>query len=1115
VVRSPRVLMAVSVIAATGAAGLAKAQQPLTNTGYSETRAPMFFTAARSTGARVDARNAAVLQKHIGVELMGVPIADALDTIAARSGLELIYSQSLLPAGARVTLVASNITVAGALTVTLLDAGVDVRLTGGARATIVARDAVSRVSSGKREDTELTGRVVDGDTRLGVTAAAVVVTGTTIGTMTSDSGTFVLRVPADARSLTVRRIGYIAQTVILKAGTTDYAVTLIRDVLRLEAEVVTGVATSVSSQNAANDVAVVQSQAVNAVPAPTVENALQGEVPGAVIQTNNSGAPGGGLNIQIRGATSINANASPLYVVDGVIVNNETIYSGTNAITAANPGAGVAPSPEDNGVNRIADLNPDDIETVEVLKGASASAIYGSKASSGVIIITTKRGAAGKPAWRLSQQVGHFSDAQYMGLRTFPTLASAQAWGAPLGYDANKIASVYAGPQDFQGQLYSNPEAAYETDLSVSGTAGGTQYFLSGLSKYDNGIQTNTGYQKNSVRANVTQSLSNAISVSVSMMYAHDLTRRGISGNDNIGIAPYDVFSYTPQFVDLAHENADGTWPVNPFGPANPFADAAEIQTPETVNRFIGGGNISWVPWKTDYQDIRIAFTGGADYTDQRDNLYAPPSLQIEQQGTALPGVATTQDGNVSYTNASLNLIHHYAGLSNVDFTTSVGGEDEHRQVVNPSTVSQNLIAGAVSPAIGTVQTNFFNESAQHDQSLYAQEQVITLAQRLALTAGVTAERTTNDGDIAKFYAYPRYSASYRIPHLASFLDEIKLRAAYGQSGTQPNYGVRYTPLTTLIASGAPGIAPPTTLGDPNIKPESEAEIETGFDATMFRSRAQFSATVYQKRVTDLLLQAGVPWSVGYTNEWLNGGEFTNQGIELSLAATPVTSERGPTWVSTTTFYRNYSVVNSLPVAPFAAGAIPLGGPYGEYWIQTGRSVSEIVNTGMLTSNGTPVQVGDGQPSYVMTFNNNVTFRGFSLSALVEWERGLSVCNATNFYFDYGPLLLADTAQQTKRLQEAFAGLAPYVELASFVNLRQAVASYTLPAQWINSVLAGRITSARLSLTGRNLLHSYAKQFTGLDPEGTFVQGEDVSHNVQITTYPPARSFFLGLDLGF
>ncbi len=264
--------------------------------------------------------------------------------------------------------------------------------------------ALSTVANAQQEGTRITGRVTNAAEHVPVPTAQVIVSGTTIGAISTDSGTFTLRVPADAKSMVVRRIGYLAQTITITPGKTEYTIALQKDVLRLETQVVTGLATSVASQNSANAVSVVSTQDINSVPTPTIENSIQGKIPGAVIQGNNGGAPGGGLQIQVRGVTSIYGNGSPLYVVDGVIVDNETVNADENAInnsgggiTSTGASASGAPSVQDNGVNRIADINPDDIESLEVLKGASASAIYGSKASAGVVVITTKRGTSGKP----------------------------------------------------------------------------------------------------------------------------------------------------------------------------------------------------------------------------------------------------------------------------------------------------------------------------------------------------------------------------------------------------------------------------------------------------------------------------------------------------------------------------------------------------------------------------------------------------------------------------------------------------------------------------------------------------------------------------------------------
>jgi TonB-linked SusC/RagA family outer membrane protein len=1073
---------------------------------------PTFFEVSYPSGRRVDARSSDILRAQISLDLHDESIAAALDAVANSAGVSINYSSDVFPKGNRVSLVAPEISLEGALSVILLDTQLDVQLTG-TQLTLVPRGQKDQARA-HQPGPRITGRVLDATSRAPIDAAAVQITGTTIGMSTTDSGTFAVRLPPDAKTFTVRRIGYLAQTVAINPGQTDYTIALARDVLRLEAQVVTGVATTVSSQSAANAVGVVTSQAINEVPAPTVENAIQGQIPGALVEQDNGGAPGGGMQIQIRGVTSINANASPLYVLDGVIVDNNSQDPGNNAITNSNPSVGVASDASDLGVNRIADINPEDIESVEVLKGASASAIYGSKASAGVVIITTKRGKAGKAAWNLSQKVGHFSDAQTLNIRQFPTLASAQAWynndikgattPAQIAADNAFIQGIYAGPQDYQTSLFGNSQASYETDLSVSGTQGGTEYYVSALSKYDNGTLLNTGYNKQSIRSNLTQQVSSSLSASANLFYAHSVTRRGISGNDNNGISPYTTFSYTPQFLNLNRQGPDGSWTANPFGSANAFADAYDINTPETTQRFIGGGNIAWTPYRTEHQSLQVQFIGGADIAHVRDDLFAPSSLQFEQS-QALSGVSLTQETDNQYLNYSINLIHHYTGLSWLDATTSAGFVRERRDLTNPETVSQNLLAGINNPATGTVQTNFFNRSAQRDQSLYAQEQLLALDQRLSFTAGVTAERTTNDGDFRKFYVYPRFSASYRISKFADFLDELKIRGAIGSAGTQPLYGVKYTPFGTTVDAGLPGVASVSQIGLANVKPESETEIETGFDATMFNSRAQLTVTVYQKRITNLLLQAGVNASQGFSAQWLNGGEFTNQGAEISLAATPVQLRNGFTWVSTTSFYRNYSVVNSLPVPPFALFV---------NWIQVGRSVTDMVNTGVLDKSGSPLQQGDVLPGYTVSVDEAVSWGPLRLEGLLDWDRGSVVQNENALYYAFSSLS-GDSVRAARFVSQWDANLAPWTENGTFVKLRTLSLSYTIPARWITGITGSRISSARLALMGRNLWHTYGKGYDGLDPEVSSLGNQNIQRGIEVTPYPPSRSYFLSLDLGF
>src|SRR3954463_6556739 len=215
----------------------------------------------------------------------------------------------------------------------------------------------------------------------------------TVGTMARDDGNFSITLPTQDVVLLVKRIGYPQREVPVASGTTTITVVMRKDVLKLDQIVVTGQATGISRRNLANSVASVDADQLTKVPAASIENALQGKVAGAQIQ-QNTGAPGGGNRIRLRGPSSILANATPLYVVDGVITSDVAIDAGTNKVSRASGNTITAPGQESPD-NRIADLNPDDIENIEVLKGAAAAAIYGSKASGGVIMITTKRGRAG------------------------------------------------------------------------------------------------------------------------------------------------------------------------------------------------------------------------------------------------------------------------------------------------------------------------------------------------------------------------------------------------------------------------------------------------------------------------------------------------------------------------------------------------------------------------------------------------------------------------------------------------------------------------------------------------------------------------------------------------
>jgi TonB-dependent SusC/RagA subfamily outer membrane receptor len=941
----------------------------------------------------------------------------------------------------------------------------------------------------------ITGHLVDA-ANVPIADATVRVTGTTITAQTNRDGEFALVVPAGATSLLVQRQGFIAAQIPLASEKVDYSIVLARDVLQLQSVVLSGPVTTVSPENAAVAIGTVVVQDATQPPPPRLETLIEGAVPGATIESSTSDAPGEGMQLQLRGATTVFDAASPLYVMDGVLLINQP---GENPLLNGR-------FPEGNGINRVADIDPDDIARIEILKGAAATSIYGSKAAAGAVIITTKRGTHGQPHWEIDGEIGHYSLANEFPVRQFPTLRSAQAWyledvthdstAQATASDDALIQGMYAGPENYQTQLFGNTRMSYLGSVSASGMLGGTQYYVSALSKYDNGVLLNTGDDKQSVRGNITQHIGSRFFATANLNYISDVTRQGYAAAN-----PYGVMTYTPGFVDLDQAGPNGTFPHNPFGPSNPFADAVEISAPLNTSRFIAGGSIGLTVWRSIHQSVEIQATGGADRADLHDRLLVPPNLE-SQESQALPGLSVTNVGRISYSNYAGHLTHHYAG-DWIDATTSVGYSTDREANTNPVTIAQNLLTGVSTPVTGTVESEYFEQTHSLQHSFYAQEQVITLASKLALTAGVTAENSTLNGNTKEFYPYPHYSASYRLLHPFAIADEVKFRVAYGTSGNLAPYGAAFTAYQPTIIEGGNGVY--AGLGEgPQFKPEVERETELGFDMPMFHARAQLSATVYQRRISDLVVESSINQQFGPL--FFNGGAFSNYGAELEVQATPVLAASGLTWTSTATFYRNYSVVDALAVPQFNAS--PNYG-LGDNLVVVGRSLTELVNPGRAAANGLPLQLGDIMPSYEMSFGNTVSFHNVRVFALADWSRGGTATDLLGYYFDFSSLT-ADSALAARQRASLAAGGMPFAESATYFTLRQVVLSYSLPARIVDRVGFGRLTSVRLNLSGYDLWSTFT--YKGLDPQaGEF--GNVSSIGFEPTPYPPARSYYLGVAL--
>lgn len=960
----------------------------------------------------------------------------------------------------------------------------------------------------------VSGRVIVEGSGEPLVAASVNVVGTALGTYTDDQGRFSVNVPEGPATLRVRRIGYAQKTIAVPAATTDMDVALARDVLQLETQVVTGTATTVSSVNAANAVTVIGAERLNRVPAQTIDYALQGKVPGATI-SQNSGAPGGGTQVQLRGVSTLNAGFQPLYVIDGVIVDNSMIANGLNVISQS--ARGNFASSQDQSTNRASDINPADIESVQILKGPSASSIYGSRGTNGVIIITTKQGVAGgKSTLDLNQRFGSARLSNKLGLRCFASGADIVA----AGFDSTGFGASTNKCHDYEQELYGEHPLNYQTIASLrGGTAAGTTYFISGLVQHDGGLVRNDFYNKQSLRVNVGHTYSSRLKLNANIEGIHSLTQRGISGNDNTGINPYTTFSSTPSFIEL-RRNPDGTFPRNPItavSNSNPFQNAELIKTPEDVFRMLAAGSGVYNLIARERQTLDFTVRGGLDAYSDHAKIVSPATAYVEQVN-ALPGTLFVSDGNV--VNATLGgSFTHRIIRDPFTATTSFGMGQVRRNTDVVANTGRGVFPGVTN--VSTATQIFTNEgqSIVKSSSIFVQEEFLTMSERLLLTAGVNSERTSNNGDAQKYYAYPKFSGSFRMP-TPSAIDELKLRLAYGRAGNQPTSG-KFTFLTNLIEEGVTGFRASTVKGFPGIKPETASETEGGFDLTFLTGRARLSATQFRKQIDNLILSASVAPSTGFSTQTINGGQIVTHGTEIELGMTPIQGDRF-SWVSNTTYSSNKGRVTRLPVPGFIPTSGSFGSRFGNAFIQQGQLVTvlQAVNgCSALNAAGTSCPsanrilsfMGNSAPDYQMGFNNDLTFGSFRLSSLLDWRKGGLGVNLTNAYFDGG--LGADTATGNLRAADWSKGKAVYVENSGFVKLRELTLGYQLPPAMASRLFNGRAQVARIEFSGRNL-KTWTK-YTGLDPEVSNFGNQPLGRFQDVTPYPPSRTFFLTINTTF
>ncbi len=962
------------------------------------------------------------------------------------------------------------------------------------------------------QELSVSGRVVAKASGEALPGANVRVKGTTAGVTADVEGRFRFTVSGLSQgTLVVSFVGYKTTEIAVASGA-DVRVELDEDVLRLSEVVVTGLASSVSKRNLANAVATVSSQELVTTPSQTLDRALSAKFAGVNV-SQNTGAPGGGINVDLRGTSTIEGATQPLYVVDGVIINNAANQSGIDIVTAAT-GAGSA-NPQGQPTNRVADLNPNEIETIEVLKGSSAAAIYGSKASNGVVIITTKQGTPGKTKVDVSQQIGFNSLLKKIGSRRFTAETARQSYG-----NAGLQIFEQNGGQfiDYEDIMYGEKGFLTETSVSARGGSDRTQFFLSGLVRDENGIIKNSGYQKYGGRVNLNHKFSSRIQADAYINFIRSASDRGITGNDNTNTSFGFSLGFTPSFLDIRPQN--GVYPDHQFNPSNPLHTRDLLINNELVNRTIGSLRLSWNLLVSPKQSLALIVQSGLDFYSQENKVISPPELQFERSAS-LPGTSLLGETESTNSNLYLNLAHSLASGSNTTFNTSVGFQFENANLNNILNEAHGLIVTQTNVDQAASINAYQNRIISRERGFYAQEEV-NLNDKILLTAGIRGDASSSNGDTDKYFLYPKASASVRLSQygvLSGLASELKARVAYGETGNLPIPNAKYTSLLPTNAGGQAGLLPSTRQGNPDIKPERTKELEAGIDAVLFNEHATLGFTVYRQNISDLLLFPTLPPSSGFIDRAVNGGKMRTQGVEISLGASPIRS-RSFVWTSNLSFYKTSSEITQLDMPAFNKGGFA---PFlGTFRIQEGWSPTTIVGAD-IDAQGNPIPLGDETPDFQMSFGSRFNFHAFDFSFLWEWKKGGDVINLGALITDFGgttknfddiKIVQPDGSVATARIL-AFVnrtGTSAFIEDGSYIKLREASLNYNVPKSVVSSLFAGQVSYLKLGVSGRNLL--MMTDYTGYDPEVSQFGNVSIGRSVDTIPFPSSRSFYFNVAFG-
>jgi len=964
------------------------------------------------------------------------------------------------------------------------------------------------------QDRTITGKVtsLDGET---LPAVTVLDSGTINAVVTDISGNYSIKISPNSKKLIFTSMGFSKEEASIGASNT-INITMLPDIKSLSEIVVVGYGVEQKALTTGS-LDVIKAEEVKDIPVGTIDQKIQGQSAGVqVIQ--NSGTPGSEISMRIRGTGSISGSSQPLYVIDGIPVTT---------------GDFAQVGYEGQGINALSDLNPNDIESISVLKDASAAAIYGARASNGVVLITTKRGAVKKPVITFNSYYG-----MQQAWRKLEMM-DAKDWMLYRNdleekevFTQNQINNITTNT-DWQDEIFRTaPMSSYE--LSATGGNADTRYFISGGMFNQEGILIGTDYSRLNARMNLDQKINDKLNTGVSIGITYAKTDR-VEGDQSLhGPLPNGIS--TPAIFPVYNE--DGT-----YNQEGPYSNAVSIAE-EAINQnfsFRTIGNIY-----ADYRILpRLVFTTkwGTDFLNLREHAYESVNTV---QGDKYNGLGFETYSNVLNI-VSNNLLKYNItnGKNEMEFLAGYSFEkfqvrrsliraqdfaDENLEYINSATT----IAEAYSSGNDDGLRSWFGRANFNNNNKYL------------LTVSARVDGSSRFGENNRNGFFPAASVGWRISEEKFFhknkINELKLRTSYGLTGNDDIPPFLYADLYSNTSyNGQPGLYP-SNIPNPDLKWETTAQLNIGTDIGLFENRITFTADYYIKKTKDLLLSRPLPPSSGFSSVTENVGEVENKGIELSLSTTNLMN-KSVTWNTSINFSINRNKVTKLyndqPIDDLGRGSsrIEVGEAIGIFYSyeslgvdpSTGDIVYKDVNgDGQITA-ADRTKVGNPHPDFIAGITNTLSWKGFDMSVFLQMSYGNDVFNGSRLFLESlqgGDNQLAvvndrwqtpgditaipDATSDPVRAANNNRVSSRFIEDGSYLRIKNLTVGYTFK-KYITQKL--KINNLRLYISSQNLFTF--TNYSGLDPEVNYIGNNNSIIGTDFFTYPQARSFIAGLNLTF